>query len=85
MKLNKFIRGAVAGTLIASMPLSATVAATRPNAAVPLASAQAVTAHNGGVGEVPWLPIAAVGLAAVVAVIILASHHHHGNGALSRG
>ena len=85
VKLRKILRNAVAGTLIACVPVSATVAATRPNAAVPMASAQAVTAQDEGAAGVPWVPLVAIGIAAVVAIIIIASKNGNGNGALSRG
>jgi hypothetical protein len=87
VKLQKFLRNAIAGTLIACLPVSATVAATRPNAAVPMASAQAVTGqyNDEGVAGVPWIPLIAIGIAAIVAIFILASHNKRGSGALSRG
>jgi hypothetical protein len=87
VKLQKFLRNAVAGTLIACLPVSATVAATRPNAAVPMAGAQAVTGQydDHGAAGVPWVPLIAIGIAAIVAIIILVSHDKKGTGALSRG
>lgn len=86
MKLQKILRNAVAGTLIACVPVSATVAATRPNAAVPMASAQAVTGqYDEGVAGMPWIPLIAIGIAAIVAIVILAGHNGKGSGALSRG
>ena len=87
MKLQKYLRNALAGTLIACLPVSATVAATRPNAAVPMASAQAVTGqyNKDGVAGVPWVPLIAIGIAAIVAIVIIASHNKKGSGALSRG
>ena len=87
MKLQKFLRNALAGTLIACLPVSTTVAATRPSAAVPMAGAQAVTGQydNDGVAGVPWAPLIAIGIAALVAIFIIASHNKKGNGALSRG
>jgi hypothetical protein len=87
VKLQKYFRNALAGTLIACLPVSATVAATRPNAAVPMASAQAVTGqyNKDGVAGVPWVPLIAIGIAAIVAIVIIASHNKKGSGALSRG
>ena len=86
MKLQKFLRNAVAGTLIAWLPVSATVAATRPNAAVPMAGSQAVTSQNySSAADVPWVPLIAIGLAAIVAIVIIAGHSNKGGGALSRG
>jgi hypothetical protein len=87
VKLQKFLRNAVAGTLIACLPVSATVAATRPNAAVPMASSQAVTGQydNNGAAGVPWIPLIAIGIAAIVAIVIIAGHNGKGSGALSRG
>jgi hypothetical protein len=81
------LRNAVAGTLIACVPLSATVAATRPNAAVPMAGSQAVTSQYDASGNasMPWLPLAAIGLALIVAIVIVAGHNGKGNGSLSRG
>ena len=87
MKLQKILRNAVAGTLIASVPVSATIAATRPNAAIPTAGAQAVTGQydNDGVAGVPWVPLIAIGVAAIVAIVILTGHNGKSSGALSRG
>ena len=85
MKLQKILRNAVAGTLIACVPVSATVAATRPNAAVPMASAQAVNGADEGVAGVPWVPLIAIGVAAIVAIILLTEKNKTGTGALSRG
>jgi hypothetical protein len=87
VKLNKMLRNAVAGTLIACVPLSASVAATRPNAAVPMAASQAVTSDYDANGQasMPWLPLAAIGLALVVAIVIVAGKGGNGHGSLSRG
>ena len=85
--MNKMVRNAVAATLIACIPASATVAATRPNAAVPMAGSQAVTSQYdaGGNAGVPWYSLVAIGVAVAVAVIIVANSSSHGHGALSRG
>jgi hypothetical protein len=87
VKFKNMVRGGVAAALIASVPVSATVAATRPNAAVPMAGAQAVTSQYDASGNagMPWLPLAAIGVALVVAIIIVAGSNGGGNGALSRG
>ena len=87
MKLSKILRNAVAGSLIACVPVSVTVAATRPNAAVPMASAQAVAGQYDANGEagIPWVPLIAIGIAAIVAIVIIAGHNGKGSGALSRG
>jgi hypothetical protein len=87
VKLKKILRNALAGTLIACVPMTATIAATRPNAAVPMASAQAVTSQydeNGAAG-VPWVPLIAIGIAVAVALWIILDKNGHGHGALSRG
>lgn len=87
MKLKKILRNALAGTLIACVPMTATVAATRPNAAVPMASSAAVAGQydNEGAAGVPWLPLVAIGIAVAVALFIIIDKDGHGHGAISRG
>lgn len=88
VKVQKILRNAVAGVLVASMPISASFAATRPNAAVPMASSAATTAavqDDGYGGGTPWLALGAVALAIIVGIWILADGNGNGDGALSRG
>lgn len=44
MKLTTILRNGMIGTLIALVPVTSSIAATRPNAAVPMASSAASTA-----------------------------------------
>lgn len=87
MKLSKIVRNAVAGALIAAVPVTSTVAATRPNAAVPMASSTAVVGqYDDGQGSgVPWLALAAIGLALGVALFLIIDKNDKGEGSLSQG
>ena len=88
MKLAKILRNGVAGALIACVPVTATVAATRPNAAVPMAGSAATTAaqyENDDQGGISWVALAAIGLAVGVAIFLLLDDDDDGEGALSPG
>lgn len=83
---SKILRNGIAGAMLASLPLTATVAATRPNAAIPTASSAAVVAqYDDDDGGVSWLALAAIGLAAAVALWIILDDDDDGEGALSPG
>lgn len=76
----------MAAALITVVPATASMAATRPNAAVPMASTAVVAAQyneddNGGIS---WIAIAAIGVAAAVALWIVLDDDDDGEGALSR-
>ena len=75
MKLTKILRNGIAGTLIALVPVTSSYAATRPDAAVPMASSVATTAtaaqdydDDGGMN---WVVLAAIGFAVAVALYII--------------
>ena len=86
MSALKFIRNGVAGVLVAAMPVTSTVAAVRPNAAVPTAGSTALTAQGQSAASVPWLPIGII-IATLTLGIYIASTKGkgHGHGTLSRG
>ena len=84
--MRKVIRNGIAAALIASFPVTASLAATRPNAAVPTASSAAVVAqYDDDHGGTPWLAFAAIGLAVIVAIWILLDDDDDGEGAISPG
>ena len=86
MKLSKILRNGVAGTLIALLPVTAGVAATRPNAAVPMASSTAVTAqYDDDRDGVSWIALAAIGVALAVALFIILDGDDDGEGSVSPG
>ncbi len=87
MKLKNILRNGLAAALIAAVPATGAIAATRPNAAVPMASSAAVAAQYDDQGNagVPWVAYAAVGLAVAVAIWLLLDGDGDGRGALSRG
>ena len=87
MSLSKVFRNALAGAVIAAVPVSTTVAAVRPNAAVPTAGATAVTAqgeYESGFG-VSWAAVAVIALTLIVAIWIAVDDDGDGEGSLSRG
>ena len=87
MNVSKVIRNSVAGVLIAAMPVSTTVAAVRPNAAVPAAGATAVVAQDGdeaGFG-VAWAALAVIALTVIVAIWIAVDDDNDGEGSISFG
>ena len=84
---RKILRNLVAGASIVALPLSATAAVVRPNAAVPTAGATAVTAQHGeeaGFG-VAWAALAVIALAVVVAIWIAVDDDSDGEGSISFG
>ena len=87
MKVTKIVRNGVAGALIAAMPVSTTVAAVRPNAAIPAAGSTAVTAQGveDGVSAFPFLPIGIVVLTLILALYIASTDNGEGSGSLSQG
>ena len=90
MKVTKFVRNGLAGAMIAVVPLSASVAATRPGAAVPMAGSSAVAAQdddddNGGMFGIAWPALAVIALTIAVAIYIALDDDGDGNGSLSRG
>lgn len=87
MKLMRTLRNGVAGALIAAVPMTAAVAATRPNAAVPVAGSTAVVAQDGdydGRMGIAWPAIAVIVAALIVGVWIALDDDDDGEGALSR-
>ena len=86
MKPSKILRNGMAGALIAVVPATASIAATRPNAAVPTTSSAAVVAqaYDDDDGGISWLAIGAIGIAAAVALWIILDDDDDGEGALSR-
>lgn len=87
MNVAKVIRNGVAGALIAAVPVSTTVAAVRPNAAVPTAGSTAVIAQDGdeaGYG-ISWAALAVIALTIIVAIWIAVDDDDDGEGALSIG
>lgn len=87
MHASKVLRNGVAGALIAAMPVSATIAAVRPSAAVPTAGATAVTAQYGdeaGMG-VAWPALAVIALTLIVAIWIAIDDDEEAEGSFSLG
>jgi hypothetical protein len=87
VKLSKILRNGVAGALIACVPVTASLAATRPNAAVPMASSTAVAAQSddGYHAGISWVALAAIGLALGVALFLIIDKDKKGEGSLSQG
>lgn len=86
MKPVKILRNGIAGVLIAALPATATLGATRPNAAVPAASSATVAAYqDDDDGGISWLAVAAIGIAAAVALWLVLDKDGDGEGALSPG
>jgi hypothetical protein len=84
----KILRNGVAGAMIASVPLSASVAATRPSAAVPVTGSTAVAAQVYDTerrGGISWAAVAVIALAAAVALWIALDDDDDGEVALTRG
>ena len=87
MNVAKVVRNSVAGALIAAMPVSTTVAAVRPNAAVPTAGSTAVAAQAGeeaGFG-VAWAALAVIAATIIVAIWIAVDDDSDGEGSISAG
>jgi hypothetical protein len=82
----KLIRNGVAGALITAMPITSTVAAVRPNAAVPTAGSVGISAQGESAASVPWLPIGIIVATLTLGIYIAATKSKgHATGALSRG
>lgn len=75
MKLTQILRNGMIGTLIAMVPVTTSLAATRPNAAVPMSSSAATSvamADNQDDHEISWVAIGLGVLAiAIFAVLVL--------------
>jgi hypothetical protein len=87
VKLTKILRNGLAGALIACVPVTASLAATRPNAAVPMASSTAVAAQydDGHQAGISWVALAAIGLALGVALFLILDKDNKGEGSVSQG
>ena len=87
VNVSKAIRNGVAGALIAAMPVSSTIAAVRPGAAVPAASSASVSAQGAerGAANIAWLPVCIIIATVVLALVIASKNGGHGSGNLSRG
>ncbi len=89
MSALKVLRNSVAGVLIAVTPVSTTIAAVRPNAAVPTAGSTTVVAQNDAdapyMGGVAWAAIAVVALTLIVGIWIAVGQDDDGEGTFSRG
>lgn len=86
MKVTKILRNGIAGLLIAALPVTAGMAATRPNAAIPTASTAAVAAqYDEDGGGISWLALGAIAIAIGVALFILLDDDDDGEGQLSPG
>lgn len=87
MKLSKILRMGAAAVLAVSVPLSASVAATRPNAAVPVAGAAAAVqgSSNSTRASAPILPIAVIVATLLVGLYFALDSDKDGKGAFSRG
>lgn len=88
MNVSKVIRNGVAGALIAAIPVSTTVAAVRPNAAVPTAGATAVTAQgydDQRGGGVAWAALAVIAATILVALWIAIDDDEEAEGSFSIG
>ena len=89
MKLKRILRNAVAGVLIAAVPVSTAIAATRPSAAVPVAGSTAVAAQvyddrDDRRAGIAWPAVAVIAAALLVAIWIIIDDDDEGEGALSR-
>lgn len=83
--MSKIVRNAVAGILIAAMPVTATVAAVRPGAAIPAASAVSAAQNDDRYAQpMPWLPIGIIVATIVLAIYIASTKRSEGRGNLSR-
>lgn len=87
MNLGKLIRNGAAGAIIAAMPITSSVAAVRPNAAVPTAGSTAIAAqYEPGQSAFAgaWIPLGII-VATVVVGIWLAAEDDDSEGDLSLG
>ncbi|MEO7541822.1 MAG: hypothetical protein ABIS66_07705 [Sphingomicrobium sp.] len=82
------MRNGLAGVLVAAVPATASFAATRPNAAVPVAGSTAVAAqynNDDRQAGISWVALAAIGLAIGVALFLILDKDDKGEGSLSQG
>ena len=90
MNLSRIVRNSVAGALIVATPISTTVAAVRPSAAVPTAGSTAVAAQTAYDDDddgfaVPWIAVGVVAVAIGVMLWIAVDDDSEGEGSLSQG
>lgn len=88
MNVAKAVRNSIAVALIAAMPVSASVASVRPNAAIPTAGSTAVTAaqdDDDGAMGVSWAALAVIVLTIALAVYIAIDDDPEGQGSASFG
>ena len=88
MKLTNILRNGVAGALIACVPVTANLAATRPNAAVPMASSAAVAQgqyEDGQQGGISWVALGAIAIAIGVALFLILDKNSKGEGSVKPG
>ena len=91
MKLMRILRTGVAGALIASVPVTASVAATRPASAVPVVSTAAVTAtqvyddNYDARPAIAWPAVAVMAAALIVGLWLVLDDDNDGEGSVSRG
>lgn len=87
--MSKIFRNAVAGALITLTPVTATIAAVRPNAAVPVATSAVTAAQvqedDRGISQFPWLPIGIIVAAIALGIYFGVSDNKDGQGNISRG
>lgn len=82
--LTKILRNGIAGALIALIPVTSSIAATRPSAAVPMASSAASSAAmaEDGYGDhsINWVAIGlGVAAIAIFALLVLDSDSNDGD------
>ena len=84
--MSKIIRNVIAGTLIAAMPVTASVAAVRPAAAIPAASAVSAVQNDDDdyARPVAWLPIGIIVATLLLAIYIASTKQSEGRGNISR-
>lgn len=87
MKLTKIIRNGVAGVLIAAVPVTSSIAATRPGAAVPTAASTAVVAaqdNRSNFTNVPIAPLVVILVALGLGIYLAVDKDDDGEGSVSR-
>jgi hypothetical protein len=87
--LRKILRNGMAGALVALLPVTSSIAATRPSAAVPMvssaASSAAMAEDSYGDHSINWVAIG-LGVAAIAIFALLVLDNDHGNeGSVSAG
>ena len=87
MTLGKMLRNGMIGALITCVPVTSALAATRPNAAVPMASSTASSAAL-GIGDdgdsIGWIGLA-VGVIAIALFAVLVLDNDDDEDAVSNG